>query len=617
MSLREAAHNALALGLVIFPLKAEGTRPIVKFGTDTENQVATNIDEAERWWRSHSSRKNIGVRCGWSDALGAYLVVVDIDKQHDGDQSILKLCQEHGPLPDTYAIQTPSGGWHFYFISEHDIRNSASKLGPGIDIRGHNGFAVGEGSVRAANGKKPAGEYTYCGNTREIAWLPLWIEERLLEDSETSSSNADLPDNDTPLEDVPAGVRNDRLFREAAGLRGKGAGRKAIHAYLTERNKHFKEPLPESEIDTIAMSASRYSVNQESIYEKLSQDIARQLAKDTKKKKQKHPDAEPEKEIKPFQGIWSPDLYEKDIAPLQYCIDPLLAEGLYLLNGRPKGGKSWLAMELAAAVAEGYRLWSEYTTNQGEVLYLALEDGERRLKERLAHYGNPRNIFLVTDGVERIGAGLEEQIDMWMLQRPSTKMIVVDILQRVIGEKTNQGESIYKFDYNMVKALQEQAQRLRVCMLIVHHTRKMVTDHVVDSVSGSQGLAGAADGVWFLQSPANGKTGKLTLLSRDTDNGIYDLARADKPSGRWELIGEAGEEEDNRGRLDAVILATLNVDGPSTVAELAKATHSSRQYVQDVLTKLLDDEEVTRERQGSANSPYVYQILQPDIPKPG
>lgn len=589
MTLREWAIYLAGCGFRVFPIPPGKTVPKVRFSIES----TTDTEKVKKIWRSDNSRKNIGIHTGEG------LAVVDLDLQADGINSWRDILYEHneGYGIETMAVSTPSGGMHLYFETTEDIRNSASKLAPGVDIRGFNGFVVAPGSMREATDKKPAGNYEFM-NDLAPARMPGWLEKLCLTEADNRATGG--VSSDEPLEDVPLGARNDRLFKEACGLRGKGWSHDAILQAIVARNNTFTEPLEQSEVELIASQSAKYAPNAPSLHDA--------IYTTPKKDKRVSSDEKPEREIRPFDTKRSDELYGMDIPPLNYCVEPLLAEGMYLLNGRPKGGKSWLAMEIAASVATGTKLWDEYQAVQGDVLYLALEDGWRRLKHRLGFFDNPKGIDFVIGDVERIDEGLMQQLQWWYDLQGNPKLVVIDILQRIMGDNKN-NEGVYKFDYNMAKRIQDWAIAQHICVFVVHHTRKMITDHDMDSVSGSQGLAGAADGVWFLKSPNNGKTGSLTMFSRDTDSGHYDLTRADKPSGRWEFVGEHDEQDE--GPTDVRIIAQIQVDGASTVAELAKALGSGRSHIQQTLTRLFDEGAIEREKEGQA---YRYKLSVPDIP---
>lgn len=65
-----------------------------------------------------------------------------------------------------------------------------------------------------------------------------------------------------------------------------------------------------------------------------------------------------------------------------FCVDGLIAQGVTILAGPPKTGKSWLVLDICMCVAKGEPLWGMETT-QGKVLYLCLEDNYSRIQSRV------------------------------------------------------------------------------------------------------------------------------------------------------------------------------------------------------------------------------------------
>jgi len=257
---REYATHLINKGLWIFPLPKGQTTPDLPFSEVS----SSDIKQINKWWRTSKSPRNIGVHTGGG------LIVFDVDVHHSGDKSLDQLVKDNEILPETFTVSTPSGGTHYYFTSSEDIRNSAGKLGEGLDIRGHNGYVVAPGSHRDARKTKKGGTYDIVDD-KDFAPMPEWLEKLCLEDSAPKTINLKdfgaIKDNDDPLEDVPAGQRNNVLFKEASGLRGKGWKQGAIEAAIIARNATFSDPLPLNEIDLIVSQASKYEPNTPSFYD--------------------------------------------------------------------------------------------------------------------------------------------------------------------------------------------------------------------------------------------------------------------------------------------------------------------------------------------------------------
>ncbi len=166
-SLASAAFRLAIRGLHVFPL-APGTKIPVK-GTHGCRGATQDLDVVRAWWAKWPSA-NIAIATGKASGLW----VLDIDPRHGGSDALLALESEHGPLPATITSSTPSGGTHYYFRWPTDgpeIRNSAGRIGPGLDVRGEGGSIVLPPSV-LANGRT----YRWIKNgVSAFADAPPWL----------------------------------------------------------------------------------------------------------------------------------------------------------------------------------------------------------------------------------------------------------------------------------------------------------------------------------------------------------------------------------------------------------------------------------------------------------
>jgi hypothetical protein len=222
-------RHALALaacGWHVFPCAIGGKQPALQ--GNWQHLATTNRARIHRWW-THAPF-NIGIACGPSG-----LVVIDLDiPKDDGDtaatgmESLTELCQLHGqPYPDdTFAVTTPRGTHLYFQAPASPVRNSASRLGPLIDIRGAGGYVVAPGS-------RVGGRAYEVADAARPAPLPGWIAS-LLEDRPATAAARQLPAPGTPqaipyvlaaLRDETARVatarpstRNDTLNRAAFSL---------------------------------------------------------------------------------------------------------------------------------------------------------------------------------------------------------------------------------------------------------------------------------------------------------------------------------------------------------------------------------------------------------------
>jgi hypothetical protein len=229
-------------------------------------------------------------------------------------------------------------------------------------------------------------------------------------------------------------------------------------------------------------------------------------------------------------GDW---LDSVEFPPLRYAVPELLPEGFTLLAGSPKVGKSWLVLDMLLSVAGAGRALSSISVPESRpVLYLALEDGDRRMQERcrtiLDDRFIPRNFHYVTDCTYPLMT-----IRAW-LERYDGAVIVLDTLGKVM-EDGKPGDNSYQRDYKMAGGFKSIcADFPGVSILAVHHDRKATSDDFVQSVSGTNGIAGAADTIMILNRARNSDDGLLKVTGRDVLESEYALIRSG-PS--WRLHG--------------------------------------------------------------------------------
>ena len=198
-----------------------------------------------------------------------------------------------------------------------------------------------------------------------------------------------------------------------------------------------------------------------------------------------------------LETINAEDLQNRTYEPTHFLIDELMPEGLHILAGAPKIGKSWLALWLCLCVAQGQPLWN-FAVTQGEVLYLSLEDSFQRIQTRLfdlTEDAPPTLHFAIM--ADTLKHGLEQQIEQFLTEHPTTKFVVIDTLQRV---RSAGGDSnLYANDYQDIDLLKKLADRRHIAILLIHHLRKLHDDDPMNMISGSTGLSGAADSTFVLQ----------------------------------------------------------------------------------------------------------------------
>lgn len=222
-----------------FPLKPKDKTPFLKWA-----EVATCNTQMLNGWFDNYPDANIGIACGKRSGI----IVLDIDAGHGGYESLTKLMNKYGILPETPISRTGNGGEHIFFKHPGvEIRNSAGKLGPGLDIRGDGGYVVAPPSLHP-NGN----EYEWVVET-DLADMPAWMIE-LLKETEKPKPETQ-PGGDIVVE----GGRNDYLTKMAGAMRRKGFSEDAIFSALQIDNREkCIPPLSDGEVYQIAKSVTRY-----------------------------------------------------------------------------------------------------------------------------------------------------------------------------------------------------------------------------------------------------------------------------------------------------------------------------------------------------------------------
>jgi len=266
------------------------------------------------------------------------------------------------------------------------------------------------------------------------------------------------------------------------------------------------------------------------------------------------------------------DLQHQKFPVLKELVPGLIVEGCLLLAGRPKVGKSWMTLDIGLAVAMSSKCFNgRKQCVRGDVLYLALEDGDRRLQRRgsklLPTFTGtwPANFHYATEW-PRGKDGLVE-IENWAKEHPAARLVVVDILAKFRIE-TSAKRGAYEQDYEALSGLQRLAQKYGITIIVVHHTRKMAGEDPVDEISGTQGLAGAADAFMVIKPTAQGKL--LVMRGRDIEEQEL-VIKFIKEKCQWEILGEPETVQMSDGR--AKILEILKEIGkPMSPKEITLAT---------------------------------------------
>jgi hypothetical protein len=273
------------------------------------------------------------------------------------------------------------------------------------------------------------------------------------------------------------------------------------------------------------------------------------------------------------------DLQHRHFAPVSCVIPDLVPEGLSLLVGRPKLGKSWMALDMCLAVSGARFCLGKRKPAEGDVLCCALEDNSRRLRRRIDRllppksHAWPERLMLATEW-RRLDKGGVDDLQEWVESVPKPKLIVLDTLAGVRPIRQQNG---YMEDYESVVT--------PIAILVLHHTRKMEADDPIDTVSGTLGLPGCADTILVLNRTSQGTT--LYVRGRDIEEAEHAVT-FDKIGCRWTILGDATEVHHSRerGKILEVLLEATDEMGPK---EISIATGMPDNNVRRLLHKMVSE----------------------------
>ncbi len=538
-SLRAHALRLANRGFYIFPLAPNSARPVSKFSEESTDDLA----QVDRLWRTESSNRNIGVHTGkpFDDRT---LFVLDIDDHHGGMQSLMQLVQEHGPLPQTYIVGTPSGGLHYYYTAPYEVRNSEGVIGEGLDIRGTNGFVVAEGSRRVGvAGKRDGG---YVAKTEDLPQpAPEWLLDLAIRaNSITAKAHghaapaapANAPTEDGTLH-IKSGTRNTTLFKEACGLRGKGYGFDAILSAITALNASQADtPLSDDALRGIAERAVAYEPNTP-VHEyeaKPAASLGEQIGNALKGLGAVMGSADNSSEGPgALPSIGWQELVARDLPELPSLLGgPLITEqSVIMIHGARGVGKTQLGMSIGLAVAGQSPVldWTAPPEPAG-VFYLDAEMSQRVVRKRLQsltqYIGSPVAAFDMhtTDlDLQAPMANLSTEagrdaIELALAQG-DYKMVVFDNLSTLQKDGDENSKEGWLPIQDFIIRLRAQGY----CVIIVHHSGKSGDQR------GFSGHEDVLDAVIRLDKHPDAAPGgtvdlKLTWTKHRHNDGSYDTA---------------------------------------------------------------------------------------------
>lgn len=518
-----------------------GKHPRLSAWTVEASTVPATLDRWGRQWPD----MNISVLTG----PRSNLVVLDVDPRNGGGESLSALFSPE----ELEALRTPialtgGGGNHYYFKYPGSPFKTLELL-PGIELKADGAKVTLPPSLHKSGNR-------YAWETSPFEVEPAPLPQKILEmiARKRKKERAEYGDG----EPIPKGQRNCRLTAMAGALRKQGASREAIEAALMKVNETQckEDPLEEREIMAIAKSVSRY---------------------------RPEPDPAPRTFIPRI--LSAADLQNMVFPPPKWAVPGLIPEGLSILAGAPKAGKSFFALAVCLSVAQGGMALSSIETEAGDVLLIALEDPMPRLQRRIDSLALgeawPERLYVMND-CPRAHEGGIAFLDGWLEEHPGTRLVVIDTFQK-FRKPQGRNSNAYEVDYEAAGGLKTVADRHNVGILVLHHTKKGETIDPLEGVSGTMGISGAADTTLVLKRARGQEKADLFITGRDVEERTLALKFDDMG---WKLEGDAEEVRRSDSR-NAVLQAIEAAGYPMTPKEIAEYMERPRGTVRRLVSELV------------------------------
>lgn len=257
-----------------------------------------------------------------------------------------------------------------------------------------------------------------------------------------------------------------------------------------------------------------------------------------------------------IQLIDAETLYYKPLEHPKMLIDGVLSDGLAIMAGDSKIGKSWMVLWMCLQISKGEPVWG-LPTRKTDVVYLALEDREWRVQQRMQDLTDtpPDNLhFGFSCG--QLGAELESQIEDVLKDYPSTGLLFIDTLQ-MVRDNVSAKVNAYAQDYKDLSSLKKIADNHGICIFVVHHTRKERDGgNIFNDMTGSTGIMGVADtGMILRKDDRFGDNATLCITGRDVEEKKLKMQMCGV---KWEITEELSADDLRKERIPDFVFKVVD-----------------------------------------------------------
>ncbi len=556
------ALQAIGRGWSVIPLKPHSKTPL---GSWKANQtLRATYEELEAAFQA-----NPDAGLGFVTGAISGKVVLDIDPDVGGKQSMNEFVAQFGRLPQTPVVRTGGGGYHYYFAyPKAGLRNSAGKLGDGLDIRGDGGYVVAPPSIHP-NGTRYRWAEGRTPDDVPLAPLPTWVMTCLFS----------TPTIQQPIAEgvILEGKRHAALLSLGGAMVSKGMSGEAVEAALLAENARRCDP-PLSPEEVV----------------KLAKDIANRYSP-----------ASPAAAAGILNFVEPGEWLDQPEEPIRWLVEDLLAAGsLTMLSAPPKAGKSTFARAMTMSVATGTPFLGK-EVQQGSVLLLAIEELERNVKTAYRKLGitgdTPLRIHF-----GRVSPNAATELSS-IVRELRPKLVVIDTVGRVRSGALELND--YVSTGGWLEPLLYLAHETDACVCLLYHDNKAgrhaVGYDAIFSVLGSVAISATVDQLIGLRRKPDGSRTFFTVgRYGDTPETVIGF---DAETETLTALGTAMEV--TVGQLKAEILATLKA-GDLKRAEVLDQVSGKSQHVLTALAQLCDEAKVEKTGLGKRGDPHTYALVE-------
>ena len=483
-------------------------------------------------WANHWSRERPEGNCGVLTGPESGLLVIDVDTAESAEQYVA------WGLPRTFTVKSGRAttfGMHYYFRWPAGVERVPNRL-DGIEVKGAGRQVVAWDSLH-----KSGNRYEKLGGS--FAELPGWFVERLRaavpqhDKTEVSAATAEAVAllEDWLMEFPDAEQQRDGDWVMVCPAHDDHDPSLVVTASEDRLLVHCRAGCTVAEVcDEVGWTIGELWVRHVETFDPLAEITWRRVM----------PGAE-------HLGTRFSlrDLVATELPDVRWVVPGIVPDGLTLLAGPPKLGKSWLVLDLALQVAGGGS-FLDNDVEAGDALYLALEDNPRRLRGRalklLAGAPAPDGLELWTRA-GKLSSGLIPDVEAWLDERPDARLVIIDTLGRVQDAAGDAKDGGYADAVEALAGLQDVAAARGVAVVVITHTKKGGWSNggdPLEAVLGSQGYAGTADSILVLKRERGEDVGELFVTGREIEDETKLKVRFDDAACRWVVGHEFSLEQE-------------------------------------------------------------------------